>query len=345
MQAGRHDRGASPASATADPVDIVYLWCDEADPAWGAKKAEAALRCGLPPDDKANASYRFASHDELRYSLRSVEESVPWIRKVFIVVDDDITPPAWLNVDAVELVRLSEIMPAKFLPCFSSDAMEHYIARIPGLAARFLYANDDTMFNGPVERGFFYSREDGWPYFRFGARRRPGWNRAVNADYYATIENAERLLRARFGMRGGCRSPIGRYPHHNVDAYVRDDMLAAYELFGDEIEASLGYPFRDARKVQRFIYAGYSIAVGHGHFRRASFNTAWPCAYWRRFLPSWADSLQFAPLEWNGADERLKRFRPKLFCFNDGAGVSAAESGWMVSWLARRFPKKSSFEK
>ena len=211
MHAGRRDCGTPPASATADPVDIVYLWCDESDRAWSAKKAETALRCGLTPGDKANASYRFASHDELRYSLRSVEESVPWIRKVFIVVDDDITPPAWLNVAAVELVRLSEIMPAKFLPCFSSDAMEHYIARIPGLAARFLYANDDTMFNGPVGKDFFYSREDGWPYFRFGARRRSGWNRAVNADYYATLENAERLLRARFRMREGFGSPIGRY--------------------------------------------------------------------------------------------------------------------------------------
>jgi len=330
---------------SAEPVDLVYLWCDAADSAWSAKREAAAERCGLARDSGGNASYRFASRDELRYSLRSAEKSVPWIRKVFIVIDDEISPPAWLAADAVSLVRLSEIMPARFLPCFSSDAMEHFVARIPGLAGRFLYANDDTMFNGPVGREFFYSRTDGWPYFRFGAVRRPCWNRAVNADYYATIENAERLLRARFNMHEGRRSPIGRYPHHNVDAYVRDDMLDAYETFRDEIESSLGFPFRDAKKIQRFLYAGYAIAVGHGHFRRASFNTAYPRAFWRRLLPSRADSLQFAPGEWSVAEARMKMFRPKLFCFNDGEGVSAGDAEWMVSWLARRFPVKSRFEK
>ena len=337
--------GMNSGGVPAEPVDLVYLWCDAADPSWSAKREAAARRCGLGRDSRGNAPYRFASRDELRYSLRSVEESVPWVRGVFIVVDDDISPPEWLDSGAATLVRLSEIMPARFLPCFSSDAIEHYIARIPGLAARFLYANDDTMFNGRVERDFFFARGDGWPYFRFGARRRQEWNLAANADYYSTIENAERLLRARFGMHEGRSSPIGRYPHHNVDAYVRDDMLAAYEMFRDEIESSLGFPFRDAKKVQRFIYAGYSIAMGRGHFRRASFNTAFPRPLWRRLLPSWADSIQFAPGEWRSADERIRRFGPKLFCFNDGAGVSAEDSEWMVSWLARRFPAKSRFEK
>ena len=337
--------GGNSGALRAEPVDLVYLWCDAADPVWSAKREAAAERCGLARDAGGNAPYRFASRDELRYSLRSAEESVPWVRKVFIVLDDDIAPPAWLDDSAVTLVRLSEIMPARFLPCFSSDAMEHYIARIPGLAGRFLYANDDTMFNGHVERDFFYSRKDGFPYFRFGARRRPEWSLAANADYYSTIENAERLLRARFGMHEGRSSPMGRYPHHNVDAYVRDDMLAAYETFRDEIESSLGFPFRDAKKVQRFIYAGHAIAVGRGHFRRASFNTAVRRPLWRRLLPSWADSLQFAPGEWRSADVRMAWLRPKLFCFNDGAGVSAADGEWMVSWLARRFPARSRFEK
>lgn len=41
----------------------------------------------------------------------------------------------------------------------------------------------------------------------------------------------------------------------------------------------------------------------------------------------------------------MKMFRPKLFCFNDSEGVSAGDAEWMVSWLARRFPVKTRFEK
>lgn len=69
-----------------EPIDVVYTWVDGADPVWNQARA-AAL--GSPQDitlaTAATHAARFRSHDELRYSLRSLEMFAPWVRRVHIV--------------------------------------------------------------------------------------------------------------------------------------------------------------------------------------------------------------------------------------------------------------------
>ena len=40
---------------------------------------------------------RFEDNEELRYSLRSLEQYAPWVRHIFIVTNGQI--PHWLNLD------------------------------------------------------------------------------------------------------------------------------------------------------------------------------------------------------------------------------------------------------
>ena len=321
------------------PVDLVYLWCDDADPAWRAKRVATAERFGVVNDAVHNGACRYRGGDMLRYSLRSAARSIPWIHSVFVVMDDDQSVPDWpeLKDAKVRTVRHSEIMPAQLLPCFSSGVIEHHIARIPGLADRFLYANDDTLFWEEAPPSFFFAR-DGYPYFRYGARRKPSEN-GVEQDYRNRLNAADDLLRARFGMREGPRSMIGRLPHHNVDAYCRDDMLACYACFREAIEAQLAFPFRNPKLIQRAVYAGYALAVGHGHFRRATFNTNRASAWWRRLLPAWADSLQIVPGRWRQGPELIAAFHPKLVCFNDGPDTTDEDFSWLRGYLEGVFPE------
>ncbi len=321
-----------------EPIDLVYAWCDDADPKWRAKREATAARFGVTFDAVHNGACRYRGGDMLRYSLRSVARFAPWVRNVFVVMDDDQSVPDWpeLKENRIKVVRHSEIMPREILPCFSSGVIEHHIARIPGLADRYLYANDDTLFWEETPSSFFFAR-DGYPYFRYGARRKPSEN-GVEQDYRNRLNAADDLLRARFGMREGPRSMIGRLPHHNVDAYCRADMLACYECFREAIEAELAFPFRNPKLIQRAVYAGYAIAVGHGHFRRATFNTNYTSAWWRRLLPRWADSLQVVPGRWREAPELFARFRPKLVCFNDGPDTTDEDFVWLRAWLEKSFP-------
>lgn len=328
----------------ADQIDIVYTWCSSSDSVWNAKRRAAAEKCSSA--GLGNAECRFADNDELRFSLRSVERFAPWFRRVFLVVDDDISLPGWLNdrADGLTVVRLSEIMEPWMLPCFSSDSIEHRLARIRGLSERFVYSNDDCFFNRMTSPDFFFA-SDGYPYFRFGAKRRRGWYDANNAEYISMLGNADRLLAERYGPGSPAAAVINRLPHHNMDAYRKSDLLAAYEEFKVEIEKGFATPFRDELKVQRSLYAGYALAVGHGHFRRATFNTASDRTLLRRLLPCRADSFQVKGGEWKRGPELLAVFNPHLFCVNDAVGVDESDHEFIRRYLGGRFPGKSRYEK
>ena len=116
-------------------VDLVYLWVDGNDPAWQTKYA--AFANSGSKGFEINCKGRYADNDELKYSLRSVEMYAPWIRKIFIVTDNQV--PEWLDTSnpKVQIVDHTEIMPEESLPCFNSCLIEHYLYRIPGLAEHF----------------------------------------------------------------------------------------------------------------------------------------------------------------------------------------------------------------
>jgi len=332
-----------------EPIDLVYTWCDSADPVWNARRLATMKKFGLASGASENVDCRYAANDELRYSLRSAERCVPWVRNVFLVIADDAAPPEWLRLDSPKLriVRLGEILPDPSKPCFCSDAIEHRLAFIPGLAERYLYSNDDTFFARPLSPGFFYAK-DGYPFFRFGGRRRQS-GKAAYPTYVGMIENAAGLVRETLGARVRAKNRmefLELYPHHNIDAYRKSDVQEAYGRYGRWIEPMFDYPFRRKENIQRVIYAYDAIACGHGHFRLARFRVKERRAWWKRLLrPGYADSLQFFGDGWKTGPDMLRKWRPGLFCFNDTEAATDEDRAWLRRTLAALFPAPSSFEK
>ncbi len=113
-------------------IDLVYMWVDGNDPAWLKKKTTAtgSFVAGSETDSAA----RYVDNEELRYSLRSAEMFAPWIRKIFIVTDNQ--TPAWLDLSnpRVEVVDHAAILPPEARPCFNATVIEHYLYRIPELS-------------------------------------------------------------------------------------------------------------------------------------------------------------------------------------------------------------------
>lgn len=152
------------------PIDAVFTWVDGADEQWQRLKAGVQdEQTGETLIHDALKAARFADHDELRYSLRSIEQYAPWIRKIWIVTNGQV--PSWLETDNpnVQIVTHEEIWPnAEGLPNFNSHAIEACLHRIDGLAEHYLYFNDDLILGKPVSPGrffhgngvskFFYSR-------------------------------------------------------------------------------------------------------------------------------------------------------------------------------------------
>ena len=141
------------------PVDIVYTWVDGSDPDWHKRKqaAEGSVNEDEINETAANHS-RYASRDELLYSLRSVEYYASWANHIYIVTDRQV--PEWLNVDhpKITVVDHSEIFSDPgVLPVFNSHAIESQLHHIPGLSEKYLYCNDDFFFMRPVEPTLFYT--------------------------------------------------------------------------------------------------------------------------------------------------------------------------------------------
>ena len=332
-----------------EEIDIVYLWCDDRDVAWRQKRARFAAEHGYVLGGETSGACRTRSNDDLQYSLRSVDRYAPFIRRIHIVIDEDAAPPSWLDLsdERIRIVRLDEFMPAEILPCFNSSAIEHFLFRIPGLSERFLYANDDFMFNRNVERDFFFSAKDGWPICRFAGKRYDGGDETRMPPYQRSVAKADGLVRAAFGLNGDFAKSFGHYPHHNIDCYVKSDMAACRRYFGDGVFRDALRPFRSDGNIERAIYCSYALAVGHAHYRLARDGVSLKRPWYKRLVrPGYADSLIFLAGRWQSdAERQLRRFNPALFCFNDNSKVTEDDRVWLREFYARRFPVPSQYER
>jgi len=140
-----------PASAeSAIEVDAVYLWVNDADPAWQAARQEALGRSAAA--SSANSDSRFREFGELEASIRLLAKNAPFIRRVHIVTAGQ--TPKWRKpIDSlpfeVRIVDHKDFMPAEYLPTFNSHALTANLHRIADIAEHFLYLNDDVFVGKP----------------------------------------------------------------------------------------------------------------------------------------------------------------------------------------------------
>ena len=135
------------------PIDFVIPWVDGEDPAW--RRQFLAVRRA----EGADASeIRFRDWRNLRYWFRGVERLAPWVRRIHFITWGHL--PAWLNTSnpRLHVVDHADYIPSAYLPTFNSNTIELNIARIEGLAERFVLFNDDTFLLRPVRPGDFFRR-------------------------------------------------------------------------------------------------------------------------------------------------------------------------------------------
>jgi hypothetical protein len=133
-------------------IDAVITWVDGADPAHARKRRR---HLGGPLHANGINPHRWACSDELGYCLRSIGNNAPWIDRIWIVTDaqqPDLSRLPAAIVDRIAIVDHRTLFAGheSALPTFNSLAIESLIWRIPGLAERFIYFNDDVFLTGPL---------------------------------------------------------------------------------------------------------------------------------------------------------------------------------------------------
>jgi Stealth protein CR2, conserved region 2/Stealth protein CR1, conserved region 1/Stealth protein CR3, conserved region 3/Stealth protein CR4, conserved region 4 len=181
------------------PVDAVYTWVDDTDPAWRRRLAEATAGAEGSSHPEARSASRFRNRDELRYSLRSLEMYAPWIRRIWLVTDQQ--RPDWLmDTGRVTVVDHREIFTdPSVLPVFNSNAIISQLHHIDGLAEHYLYINDDVFFGRDVRPEQFWFGSGVAKVFP-GDRIRPfGPVQATDLPPVAFTKNIRELLGGNLG--------------------------------------------------------------------------------------------------------------------------------------------------
>ncbi len=303
-------------------IDFVIAWVDGSDPDWQRRKA-ACL--GQPlSDDRAQ---RYRDWDLLRYWFRGVETFAPWVRKVWFVCDQQ--PPAWLNAahPKLEVVRHEEYLPAEYRPAFSSHPIELNMHRVPGLAERFVFFNDDMYLLKPMAEADFF--RNGLP--RDAALLNPvpttdlrgrGKDATVftiplndveyvNRDYdFRACVKAHpwKWLNPRYGKSLLRNLTLMAWPRfvgfdepHMPQAFLKSSFEAAWQQDFDALDATSRHPIRHDWDVNQWLIRQRQLAEG-------------------RFMPRSPKVGRVFDLDVDaaGAVETIRRQSVRMICINDG---------------------------
>lgn len=165
-------------------IDAVITWVDGNDPIH-AQKRIATLGADSSRFAAADPT-RFNDCGEIDFCIVSLLRFAPWLRRIYIISDGQ--QPALMKpllashfADRVRVVDHREIFAGfeQHLPTFSNRSIEALLWRIPGLAERFVYLNDDFQLLRPVQPQDFFLAEGG--VVLRGAWRASGARRTGNA--------------------------------------------------------------------------------------------------------------------------------------------------------------------
>lgn len=312
------------------PIDVVYTWVDGADPEWLAAKREAIVRAGGDPGTvDSDAAARFRSHDELKFSLRSLEVYAPWVRKVHIVTAGQ--TPAWLNTDhpKVHLVDHRDIFrDPSVLPVFNSHAIESQLHRIDGLAERYVYLNDDVFLGRPVSKGLFFQSNGMSKFFLSTARMGLGPRDPQEPAFAQAAKNNRQFLGEVFGT--AVSHHFQHAPHPQLRSTLEHMESTHLEVFAQVAASAFRSP--DDLSVASALHHYYGYKLG-------------------KAIPGRLEYL-YLDLGHPGAAHRLERLlrtrEVDVFCINDtpSADVNHERRLRMLGdFLERYFPLPSSFER
>lgn len=328
------------------PIDLVYLWVDGRDPDFRKTKAKYLRAAGKDDsqyvDDNKESIYR--DNDELKYSLRSVEQNAPWVNHIYIITGFG-QVPKWLNTGnpRITIVPQESILPDDASPVFNSCAIEASLANIPGLAEHFILANDDMFFNNKTKPDYFFDK-NGVAKFRAIYRKNGHIARDKASIYLLLLINAAAAIENAFGIR------LYDYKSsHGIDPYIKSSMVecCANPVMAKYIDATRHSRFRDVADVHRLIFNLYDVVHNRAkiirtHARHIGHNIILDFIYNLIHYKSVRDSAFYCT---DAKDSGAYKCKSKVMCINDSWCNEDVNKQHNRDFFESKFPNKSKFEK
>lgn len=317
----------------ADPmkIDVVYTWVNGNDLEWKKIKnyyLDREQNSCLLLEDSANSS-RFQDHQELKYSLRSIQEYAPFIRHIFIVTMEQ--KPSWIkDHDKITFIDHKDIFKnLEDLPTFNSQAIEANLHRIEDLSEYFLYFNDDVFLGKKVKESNFFT-ENGEPIILIQPTLTPKYPLNQNSSFYQKAwANTNQLLDSLYGAHP-------RFRLRHAPFALKKSLIAESEtIFPSIFETNSKHKFRseyDYNIVNGLIQYDWlyrkKCVIGNASNLMVSLRC---CAYQHHNL------LEF---------QKLHFYNPTTFCIEDVVdGYCQEAENLLHEFLDKKYPIKAPWEK
>ena len=327
-------------------IDFVILWVDGNDPAWRAEFTAARREAGCNADA---SEIRYRDWSNLQYWFRAVERFAPWVHRVHFVTWGHL--PEWLDTShpKLHIVRHEDFIPHDFLPTFNSNAIELNIGNIEGLSEQFVLFNDDMFLTHECRPDDFF--KEGVPCDM--ARLSVVQPSSIGHLIYNCLEIVNSSCDKRRAVRGNLgkwlnpkygagnllktltlmpwSSFTGFWDSHQPQPHLASDFRRAWELWGEQLDATCRHKFRDLTDVMHWLIRYVRLAEG-------------------RFVPRGMGDCRLMTLADNTIDDICRDVasrRWRMVCLNDGEDISDFEAlrNRLNGAFEELLPQKSSYEK
>lgn len=148
-------------------IDAVIAWVDGNDPAFIKKREKyTENKEDLKRDDIAGP-LRFTEAGEIEFCVESILVFAPFVRTIHIITDSQEPPLERIyekypgSRERIRIRDHKEIFAGyeRYMPVFNSLGIETMMWRLPGLAERFIYFNDDCFLAAPVKESDFFGAD------------------------------------------------------------------------------------------------------------------------------------------------------------------------------------------
>ena len=177
----------------------------------------------------------YYDYGTLKYVLRGIDKFIPDVQNIFLLVSDLEQIPDYINQEKIKVVLHKDFIPSEFLPVFSSNIIDSFINRIPGLDEEFIYMHDDMIPISPISYDELF--KDGEPCLKFNTHndKLSPYNKNIyKLSYYTAVNTLHTSNR------------IILYPEHGPVSLLK----SLYDKFSTYIlPTNNKHPYRSSYKI------------------------------------------------------------------------------------------------
>lgn len=327
-------------------VDIVVPWVDGSDSVWLDEKKKWKP-FSYDENDEIDSVKRYRDLGLMKYWFRGIEKFAPWVRKVHFITWGHL--PTFLNTEhpKLHIVNHKDFIPHDCLPTYNANAIEVSLHKIPDLADRFVYFNDDF---------FLLKKTEKTDYFKKGLPVMTATECPIFQDdlYGNFLKNDMNLINENFNKRDQLRNSIKRIVHsialhdflcnifslpwekylgfkveHGPVPYLKKTWLDVWEKEECFLKMTQKSRFRDWNNVNQDVFHFWQIA--NGNFVQNALS--------HQMIVISDDNI-------NSICSVVERQKLKSICINDGNVSNFDETCKKLgSAFEKILPQRSLFEK